>query len=329
MDAYVVTEAELREVVPLDARDVARIGEGFARLASGDVDQPPILRVDVPEHHGELDVKAAHVHGWDAFAVKMSTGFFDNPTRGLPTSFGLMVLISAETGVTKAVLLDNGYLTRIRTALAGALAADLLARSDAAVAAILGAGDQARWQLRALRLVRDIERVRVWARRADRAETYAAEMAAELDLEVTPERRAQDVVRDADVVVTATPSTEPIVDASWLRPGMHVTAMGSDAESKRELSAGVLTAADLVVCDHPPQSHRLGELRALDDAARASLAGPVPLGDIVSGTHPGRTDDTWITVCDLTGTGVQDTVIARIAYQRCRQARLGTTVRLR
>lgn len=326
MDTHVFTEAELREVVPLAAADLAPIAEGFARLAAGEVEQPPILRVDVPEHNGELDAKAAHVRGWDSFAVKMSTGFFDNPARGLPTGFGLMVLVSAETGVTLGVLLDNGYLTRIRTALAGALAADLLARRDAAAAAIVGAGDQARWQLRALRLVRDVRRARVWARRPAQAEAYAQEMAAELGIEIESVGEPEAAVGGADIVVTTTPSTEPIVHREWLEPGTHVTAMGSDAESKRELSASVLTAADLVVCDHPPQSRRLGELRALDEEALASIAGPVPLGEVASGAHPGRTDGVQVTVCDLTGTGVQDTVIARIAYRRCRDAGLGIVV---
>lgn len=326
MDIRVFTEAELRDVVPLAADDLTPIAEGFARLAAGKVEQPPILRVDVPEHHGEIDVKAAHVQGWDSFAVKMSTGFFDNPARGLSTSYGLMVLVSAETGVTLGVLLDNGYLTRIRTALAGGLAADLLARRDSASVAILGAGDQARWQLRALKFVRDVQRVRVWARRTEQSEAYAADMAAELDLEVEPVGLAETAVKGADIVVTTTPATEPILERTWLSAGTHVTAMGSDAENKRELSASVLTAADLVVCDHPPQSRRLGELRPLDDDALESLSGPVPLGEIVSGAHSGRTSDSQITVCDLTGTGVQDTVIARIAYQRCRDAGLGIVV---
>lgn len=326
METHVFTESELRSVVPLSSHDIAPIAEGFAKLAAGEVEQPPILRVDVPEHHGELDVKSAYVRGWDSFAVKMSTGFFDNPNRGLPTGYGMMVLLSAETGATLGVLLDNGYLTRIRTALAGALAADLLARADARSAGILGAGDQARWQLRALRLVRDLRCVRVWARRRDQAERYAREMAEELNLVVQVAATAEEAVRDQDVVVTTTPSPQPIVEAAWLQPGTHLTAMGSDAETKRELTAGALMAADLFACDHPEQSLRLGELRALTPEQRTSVTGRVALGAIVSGEHPGRVRDDQITVCDLTGTGVQDTVTARIAYQRCREAKLGTVV---
>lgn len=328
MDTYVFTESELREVVPLTAEDIPAIAEGFAKLAAGEVEQPPILRVDVPEHRGELDVKAAHVRGWDSFAVKMSTGFFGNPERGLPTGFGLMVLVSAETGVTQAVLLDNGYLTRIRTALAGALAAHALARPDASRIGLIGAGDQARWQLRAVAMVREIEQVRVWARRREPAQQYADEMSAELGVPVEVADSAEAVVAASDIVVTTTPAQEPIIRAGWLHPGLHVTAMGSDAEAKQELEGAVLRRADLIVCDTEEQSRRLGELRSLRaDADETAGVEAVELGSIVAGDHPGRESDEQITICDLTGTGVQDTVIARLAFARARERGLGTAVR--
>lgn len=323
---HVLTEAELREAVGLEREGVEAIAEGFALLAAGRVTQPPILRVDVPRHRGELDVKSAYVDGWDSFAVKLSTGFFGNPSRGLPTGLGMMVLLSAETGAVQAVLLDNGYLTRIRTALAGAVAARHLARERVRVVGIVGAGDQARWQLRALRLVRGFERARVWARRPREAARYAADMTAELGVEVTPVDDPARVFAASDVVVTTTPSTEPLVRREWLEPGMHVTAIGSDAESKQELSAETVVAADLFVCDHVGQSRRLGELRSVERMGLRLRESAVELGTIVSGAHAGRTREEQTTVCDLTGTGVQDTVIARLALERCRAAGAGRVV---
>ena len=318
--SYVFTEAELRRAVGLEPASVDAIADGFRLLAEGRVRQPPILRVDVPDHDGEVDVKAAYVPGWDSFAIKVSTGFFGNPGRGLPTGLGLMVLLSSETGETRAMLLDNGYLTRVRTALAGAVAARALAREDVRVVGMIGAGDQARWQLRALRLVRPIERAVVWARRSEAAEAYAREMSRELGIAVRRVARPADVFAHADVVVTTTPATTPLVEADWLRPGMHVTAMGSDAESKQELTAAAVLAADLVVCDHVGQSRRLGELRTLGDDHAQDVA---ELGAVVAGTHAGRATADQITVCDLTGTGVQDTVIARLAVHRCLEAGAG------
>ncbi len=164
----ILTEADLRRIVRLDLAAVDCVETAFRALATLPVAMPPILRLDIPEHRGEVDVKTAYVPGIDGFAIKISPGFFDNPKLGLPSLNGMMVLLSAHTGLVEALLLDNGYLTDIRTAAAGAVAARHLAREDASVAAIFGAGMQARLQLEALMLVRPIREARLWARDAER-----------------------------------------------------------------------------------------------------------------------------------------------------------------
>ncbi len=156
----ILTEADLRRTVTLDSAVVSCIEDAFHALATKAVAMPPILRLDMPEHHGEVDVKTAYVPGLDGFAVKISPGFFDNPKIGLPSTNGMMVLLSAKTGLVQALLLDNGYLTDVRTAAAGAVAAKYLSRPDASIAAIFGAGMQARLQLQALTLVRPIREAR-------------------------------------------------------------------------------------------------------------------------------------------------------------------------
>ena len=146
----ILTEAELRKCVHLDDEAVACVESCFRALATEQVVMPPILRLDIHENNGEVDVKTAYVPGFDSFAIKISPGFFDNPKLGLPSVNGLMVLLSAETGLLEAALFDNGYLTDVRTAAAGAVAAKHLARPDASTVAILGAGVQAGLQLKAL-----------------------------------------------------------------------------------------------------------------------------------------------------------------------------------
>ena len=168
-DLKILTEAELRDCVALDAAAVACVEDCFRALATQAVAMPPILRLDIPEHNGEVDVKTAYVPGLDGFAIKISPGFFDNPKLGLASVNGLMVLLSARTGLVEAILLDNGYLTDVRTAAAGAVAAKWLSRPDARTAGIIGAGMQARMQLDALRLVRDIDSVFLWARDGEKA----------------------------------------------------------------------------------------------------------------------------------------------------------------
>ncbi len=310
MDVVVLDETTLRARVKISREAMTVVEAAFAALGRGGVVMPPVLHLDLPECNAEMDVKTAYVRGLPAFALKVSTGFFDNPKRGLPSLSGMMTLISTENGRVEAVLLDNGYLTDVRTALAGGIAADRLARDDAKVAGIIGTGLQARLQLEALRLVRPVERVLLWGRDPAKAEALARELEAGLGLPVAS-APAERVVRAADVVVTTTAARAPVILADWLHPGLHITAMGSDAPGKQELDPEVLGRADRVVVDRRSQCERLGELRA------ALAAGTVPpdwpideLGEIVAESKPGRRSPEEITVCDLTGTGVQDTAIA-------------------
>ncbi len=315
MAITVLNERELRDSVKLDREAIDAVADAFTALQSGAVQMPPVVHLAVPDHRGEMDVKTAYVPGFDSFALKVSTGFFDNPKQGLPSLSGLMNLFDSKTGRVRAVLLDNGYLTDVRTAAAGAVAADHLARRDAAIAAVLGTGLQARLQIEALSLVRKLEHVRVWGRDAGKAEAYAAEMREALGIEVTPCRRGEDAVRGADVVVTTTPASEPILWADWLEPGMHVTAMGSDAADKNELDPQMFARADRVIVDSRAQCRHLGELRSAVAAGAIAEDHPLlELGDLTAGRARGRDDDRQITLCDLTGTGVQDTAIATIAY---------------
>lgn len=323
----ILTEAELRSCVALDHESISIVEAAFARLATGGVIMPPILSMAIEEHHGEVDVKTAYVPGLDSFAIKVSPGFFDNPKRGLPSLNGLMMLFDSETGVARAVLLDNGFLTDVRTAAAGAVAAKHLAPAKARIAGVLGAGVQAKLQIRALKLVRDFSELLVWARDPVKSAAFAARVGEELGISATAVDTVEDVVRRADVVVTTTPAREPLIRSEWLRPGLHITAMGSDASDKNELDPRIVVSADRFVCDRNAQSLRVGEARA---AAAAGLIGADysadELGEICAGLKQGRRRDDEITVCDLTGTGVQDTAIATHAHRVAKDRGFGTVV---
>lgn len=323
----ILTETDLRKIVQLDNDAIDCVEQAFAALATKAVEMPPIMRLDIPAHRGEVDVKAAYVPDLDSFAIKVSPGFFDNPSLGLPSTNGLMMLLSARTGLVEALLLDNGYLTDVRTAAAGAVAARQLARPDARIAAIFGAGMQARLQLRALTLVRPIEAARIWARDLAKAEELATELTAELGLPVTAEADAEQACRGADILVTTTPSDKPILDAAWLQPGQHVTAMGSDAEHKNEIDPAAILKGSPYVADSLKQTRRLGELHHAIAAGLVGGSTDFPeLGAIVSGQIAGRRSREAITLCDLTGTGVQDTAIATLAYRRAILAGAGQAI---
>lgn len=316
-DIRIVTERDLRDLVPLDLDAVAAIETAFEALATKPVAMPAIMRLDIPEHRGEVDVKTAYVPGLSGFAIKVSPGFFDNPKIGLPSVNGLMMLLSATTGLVEGLFLDNGYLTDVRTAAAGAVAAKHLSRQDARRVAIFGAGVQARLQLQALRLVRPIETAVIWARDGAKASEAAKAFSAELGLAVTASADPAQAVADADIVVTTTPAEAPIMLAEWLKPGLHVTAMGSDAEHKNEIHPKAIAMADLYVADSLAQTRRLGELHHAIAAGLVSAEAPLAeLGQVVAGLHPGRPSPHAVTIADLTGTGVQDTAIATLAMTR-------------
>ncbi|WP_214471211.1 ectoine utilization protein EutC [Mesorhizobium sp. dw_380] len=321
----ILTERELRAMVTLDLDAVACVENAFRALATLPVVMPPILRLDIPEHRGEVDVKTAYVPGIDGFAIKISPGFFDNPKLGLPSVNGMMVLLSAKTGLVEALLLDNGYLTDVRTAAAGAVAAKHLSRPDSSVAAIFGAGVQAGLQLEALCLVRPIAEARIWARDAARAAATASVLSDKLGIVVRAEPDAAEASAGADIIVTTTPSTEPLIKAGFISAGQHITAMGSDAEHKNEIAPAILRMADLYVADSARQTRRLGELHhAIAAGVMAADAEVVELGQIIAGAKHGRRSASDITIADLTGTGVQDTAIATLARDRARAANAGT-----
>jgi ornithine cyclodeaminase len=321
----ILTEADLRKVIGLDLDAVACVEDAFKALATKAVSMPPILRLDVPEHRGEVDVKTAYVPGIESFAIKISPGFFNNPKIGLASTNGMMVLLSSRTGLVQALLLDNGYLTDVRTAAAGAVAAKHLSRDNSKVAAIFGAGMQAKLQLEALMLVRPIREARIWARDFAKAQGVAAQLTKVLGLAVTAVADPKNAVAGADVIVTTTPSETPILKAEWLEAGQHVTAMGSDAEHKNEIDPVAIAKAWLYVADSLKQTRRLGELHhAIATGTVAADAAFPELGQIVAGQRRGRSDATQITIADLTGTGIQDTAIATLAFARANVANAGT-----
>jgi len=327
MEITILTESELRQCVQMDDAALEAVAKGFSQLAEGNVTVPPIMRIDITENHGEVDVKSAYIAGVDSFAIKIASGFHENQRKGLPTGSGMMVLISAETGIPMAVLLDNGYLTDVRTGIAGAIAAKHLAKERIEAVGVIGSGSQARYQMKALKLVRDYQRVLVYGIIPEEVDQYVEEMTNDLGAEVFRADSAETVVRESEIVVTATPSQQPYLKAEWLHPGLHITCMGADAEHKQELYPDVFAKADLVVCDRKAQVFRLGELHHAKDAGIITKEDQViELGELTSGMAPGRQDDDQITICDLTGVGVQDTQIARLAYEVARSKGLGVII---
>ena len=308
----VIEEGVLRAVMPPE-RAVAAMREAFAADGEGKTRVPAVINLEIPASHGEFHVKTAHIEGVPHVAVKVASGFYDNPARGLPSGSGMMALFDAATGFPVALLLDNGFLTDIRTAAAGAVAADLLARRSLRTVGVIGSGVQARLQVRCLATVRSFHDIIVWSPTPAHVEQYCRDMTS-AGFAARSAARAEDVCRAADLLITATPSRTPIVRAEWLDSGMHVTALGSDSPGKQELEAACLDRADLVVVDRFAQCAAFGELKHALDAGLLTRSDVHELGAIAAGRTPGRTRDEEITIADLTGVGFQDTAIASAAF---------------
>ena len=330
MTTQVFDEQAIKDRIQIDSRFIPSIEQGYVKLSHGEATMPPIMRIDVPEHNGEVDIKSAYIPGFDGFAVKLSSGFFDNPKKGLPSGSGLMVLIDSETGQPRAVFLDNGHLTDIRTGIAGAIAAKHLSSDNEHTIGIVGTGKQARFQLRAISQVKNVKQAYVYGRRTDSAQQYANDMQQELGIAqqyandmqqelgitVQPVDSIAQLASHASILVTTTPATEPIIKPEHLHSGMLIIAMGSDAEHKNEVDPRVLTQVDQVVCDSEQQCERLGELHHVDEQGlREQLQQPVAeIGQIIQRPEQYNITAKSTVLCDLTGTGAQDTAIALEAH---------------
>ncbi|MBK1838997.1 ornithine cyclodeaminase family protein [Azospirillum sp. YIM B02556] len=243
--------------------------------------------------------------------LKIGSYWPGNPDRGLERHNSLILLFDQETGRI-GVAIEAGVVNAYRTAAADAVAADRLARPDAGILAVFGAGHQARFECLALARVRTLRRVLVVTRDPARGEAMAAELQRQgLTAEISDAKAA---CAAADIIVTATPARAPLFDADWVRPGTHVASMGSDARGKQELPPELLGRAGLF-CDLPEQSHAIGEFQHAPPNAAVTA-----IGEVLLGRHPGRRSRDEITVFDSSGLSLQDLYIARSLLAKHRDA---------
>ena len=312
----VLTSSEIKKCVQLNGQLIPIIEDAFKSLALGKTTMPPILRLDIEKYHGESDVKAAYIDGLDSYAIKVASGFFNNPNLGLPSSNGLMILLDSKTGVLKSVLLDKGYLTDVRTAIAGAIAAKHLSNPESSNVGIIGAGIQAKMQLEALLLVRNIKTAYIWSRDSKKTNTFVKNIKDKINIKIIACESPEQTVNLSEILITCTPSKSPIIKSEWLKKGLHITAMGSDAEMKNELDPKIIKDCDYYIPDSQSQTSILGEL---NHAIKAGLVSAEKkyneLGSVIINSNLGRRNINDVTVADLTGTGVQDTAIARHTYK--------------
>ena len=289
---------------------VQRIHDAYVASAQGNVQTGEVVHLTFPEANGDCHVKSGSIAGTPSYVIKIASGFYDNPAKGLPSSNGMMLAFSATTGETLAILRDEGWLTDMRTAIGGALSTRALARADATEVLIIGAGIQARLQAICLaKLMTDRAlNFHIWARKASAAEALSKDLnAAGYKASTAPDLNA--AIGAADIITTTTNATTPLFADGLVRKGSHVTAIGADCPGKQELPTQLVATASLRVCDMASQSLHHGEFQTAQ-RSEASLQ-VSELGHILSGAQKGRTSDEEITVVDLTGIAAQDIAITQ------------------
>lgn len=289
-----------------------QIEAGFRAYSEHRAIVPPVGELLLEK--GEVHIKYGFIKGDPYYVIKIASGFYGNPSLGLPSGNGMMLLFNQETGAGECMLLDEGYLTDVRTAVAGAIAARHLAPEGVEQIGILGAGTQGRMQLRWLKGILPCRKVLVWGLSDEELIRYKADMQAEgFFIETT--RDLSRIPAQCRLIVSTTPSKTPLLQAGKLLKGTHITAMGSDTAEKQELDPAILRDADVVVADSISQCMERGEIFRAIQAGMLEKEKLKELGRIISGAEQGRVSQDQITVADLTGVAVQDIKIASAVFE--------------
>jgi alanine dehydrogenase len=317
--ALLLSEADVKSILTMPLA-LEAVEDSFQWLADGSALVHSRARLHVPGKSYLHYMAAA-----DATSGYMGLKIYTSAKEGLRF---LILLFNADSGDLLAQM-EADYVGQMRTGAASGLATRLLARSDAKTLGIIGTGLQARTQLEAISLVRKIESVRAFSRSAERREQFAAEMSASLGIAVTAVSSAEQAVREMDIVVTSTTSTNPVVEGRWLKPGTHLNAIGANFPQKHELDAEAIRRCDVIVADSRAQSKiESGDLIQMYGDDQRRWTNVIEFAEIVSGKTQGRTNDNQITLFKSNGIATEDVVVAGRIYEIAKERGMGKQVAL-
>jgi ornithine cyclodeaminase len=296
---------------------ITDLEHGYKMYSDGNVEVPPVGFLHFDDPPGDVHLKYGYIKNDDIYVVKIASGFYNNHELGISSSDGLILVFSQKTGVLQSILLDECYLTDIRTAVGGAVVAKYLAPSKVSKIGIVGTGVQARLQLQMLQYVVDCNQFVIWGRNQEKIDLLIKDVKSQVgfwpnEFEIEGTTDMNYLTAQCNLIVTTTGATAPLIDADQISPGTHITAMGSDDFGKMELDAKLLQKADLLVADSISQCVHHGEMLQGIKNNYIKEEDILELGNVISNPKLGRTDDKQITIADQTGVAVQDIQIAKM-----------------
>jgi ornithine cyclodeaminase len=310
----ILTRKQIEQLVSIPAI-LEAVEQGFVAYSEGNTVIPPVAALHFENPPGDCHIKYGYARDGKYYVVKIASGFHDNPNLGLPAGNGLMLLFDKQTGALLSLLLDEGYLTDLRTAAAGCIAAKYLAPKNISCIGIVGTGGQAYYQLKLLSFVTKCRKVMIWGRN----ESKAKKLKDHPDLQEWEIEVAKDLAQltaDCNLIVTTTSSAKPLLFAHQIRPGTHITAVGADDVGKQELDPEIFAKADKVIVDSQSQCIELGDVSYAVKKGLIKKERLLELGEVIINSSLGRTSESEITLADLTGVAIQDLQIATVIFEK-------------
>jgi len=305
----IVSLEEIKVVLPkIDL--MQEIETGFSAYSNGEVVVPPVGELNFDNPPGDVHIKYGYIQDDDVYVIKIASGFYQNKLLGLSNGQGMMLVFDQKSGKPIGLLQDEGYLTDVRTAVAGAICAKYLAPKNIEAIGIIGTGVQARMQLEYLKRVTDCKSAIVWGRSESALDQYKTIM-ADSGFIIQTTMALEQVTDNCNLIITCTASEKPIIRKDHVTGNVHITAMGSDTPNKQELGSNVLSKADLIIADSRSQCEVRGEIHHAIRNNAVSMDSIAELGEIINGDRQGRTTSSEVTVADLTGVAVQDIQISK------------------
>ena len=305
----IVSLEEIKLVLPkIDL--MQEIETGFSAYSNGEVVVPPVGELNFDNPPGDVHIKYGYIQDDDVYVIKIASGFYQNKLLGLSNGQGMMLVFDQKSGKPIGLLQDEGYLTDVRTAVAGAICAKYLAPKNIEAIGIIGTGVQARMQLEYLKRVTDCKSAIVWGRSESALDQYKTIM-ADSGFIIQTTMALEQITDNCNLIITCTASEKPIIRKDHVTGNVHITAMGSDTPNKQELGSNVLSKADLIIADSRSQCEVRGEIHHAIRNNAVSMDSIAELGEIINGDRQGRTTSSEVTVADLTGVAVQDIQISK------------------